>query len=267
MPEYAVFVSSSDNYSDLWPVFFSLFKKYWPEYNGKIYLQTQKKQFVFPGLNIECTNVGVIKDFGATLLAGLNKVTEDNILFFMIDYIFMGRVNAEKIDEYYAHFCNSQLDSLVLCHHRWINTKLSSLSDLQRFVPPSNKIMFSYQIAFWKKKVLKSLILPHENPWMSEWWGDARCEKMNVIMECLKGNVQKPIPYNLAGCLHQGKWLNDAVKFIQNEDLMVDFSKRGFYDDVKGYKSLKSRINIKWSIIKTGILGSYIDLKKRKSIH
>ena len=43
MKDLAVFVSSSDNYSDIWDLFFDLFYKYWPEYKGKIYLQTQKK--------------------------------------------------------------------------------------------------------------------------------------------------------------------------------------------------------------------------------
>jgi hypothetical protein len=31
---------------------FALFKKYWPEYNGTIYLNTETKQFTHEGLNI-----------------------------------------------------------------------------------------------------------------------------------------------------------------------------------------------------------------------
>lgn len=29
-----IFISSADSYSDLWPVFFKLFKEYWPEWGG-----------------------------------------------------------------------------------------------------------------------------------------------------------------------------------------------------------------------------------------
>lgn len=43
MSSFSIFVSSSDNYSDIWDVFFDMFKKMWPEYNGQIYLQTQEK--------------------------------------------------------------------------------------------------------------------------------------------------------------------------------------------------------------------------------
>lgn len=270
MPEYAVFVSSSDSYSDLWPIFFRLFKKYWPEYDGKIYLQTQKKQFEYPGLNIECTNVGVINGFGATLLAGLNKVTEDNILFFMIDYIFMGRVNASKVDEFYKHFYEENLDTFVLCSMPFQNVSLSKRIDCQVAEPPCPRRMFSYQVAFWKKSVFMSLILPHENPWISEWYGSSRAEKMKIREESIKAGwpiEDRPISYDPRGCLHQGKWLENAVDFLKKENLDVDFSKRGFYDDENGYKSLQSRITIKWNIIKAGFCGSYFDLMTRKSIH
>lgn len=90
MQDFSIFVSSSDKYSDLWPVFFKLFKRMWPEYDGVIYLQTENKNYSYPNLNIKCTNIGKQKSFGTALLSGLNKVKEKNILFFMIDYILMG---------------------------------------------------------------------------------------------------------------------------------------------------------------------------------
>ena len=266
MSEYAVFISSADTYSDLWPVFFRLFKKYWPEYNGKIYLQTQEKHFEYPGLNIECTNVGKLKGFGATLLAGLNKVTEDNILFFMIDYIFMGRVNDNQVNDFYGHFCEDNLDTFMLIPHQPSKGVSSKRNDCLIIQPP----YFGYQVAFWKKKVLMDMILPHENPWMSEWYGCLRAEKMRIREESIKLemlDVKWPIPYDARGCLHQGKWLENAVDFLKKENLKVEFSKRGLYDDEKGYKSLKSRIKTKWNLIKTGICGSYFDLKTRESIH
>ena len=72
MSSFSIFVSSSDNYSDIWDVFFDMFKKMWPEYNGQIYLQTQEKEYQHEGLNIICTKVGKLKGFGETLRAGLD---------------------------------------------------------------------------------------------------------------------------------------------------------------------------------------------------
>lgn len=108
----------------------------WPEYQGKIYLNTQKKEFDFPGLNIICTKTGATKGFGNDLLSGLAIVEEENILFLMIDYIFMGKVDHEKLKEYYQHFIQSNLDSLVLCCHNWENSNPSKHHDFKRFLPP-----------------------------------------------------------------------------------------------------------------------------------
>ena len=226
--------------------------------------------FEYSGLNIECTNVGMLNGFGATLLAGLNKVTEQNILFFMIDYIFMGRVNNAKVNEYFEHFCEQKLDALVLFPQPFQNVRPSNRSDCQVAVPPCTRRMFSYQAAFWKKNVFMDLILPHENPWMSEWYGSSRAEKMQIREESLKSGLSKtelPIPYDARGCLHQGKWLENAVEFLKKEYLDVDFSIRGHYDDNRGYKSLWYRIRIKFIIWSTGLKGCWWDLLKRKPIH
>lgn len=268
--KFSIFVSSSDSYSDLWPVFFELFQRMWPEYSGIIYLQTQEKAYSYPGLNIVCTNVGRIKDFGATLLAGLNKVEEGNILFFMIDYIFMGRVNNQKVQEYFDYFKRAGLDTLVLYPQPFQTTKPSSHRDLQVAVPPCNRRMFGFQTAFWRLSVLKDLILPHENPWMCEWYGSERAALMNIREESLKACLSMeamPIPYDVRGCLHQGKWLDNAIEWIKIQGITVDFNNRGIYVDNKGYNSFSYKFKIKWIIWTTGLKGSWKDLTKRKPIH
>ena len=267
MKDFAVFVSSSDNYSDIWNLFFDLFHKYWPEYNGTIYLQTQEKEYSHPNLNIICTKVGKLKYFGETLRAGLNKIPNENILLIMIDYIFMGKVNHKMITAFYDFFCQKNLDSLCLRKQSFNHFTPSHNPLLIKAEPPTHKIMFGYQIAFWKRELLHEMALPHENPWMSEWYGSERAEKMNLHIECLRNDKDAPIIYDMRGCLHQGKWLENAVTFLNDQKYAIDFSKRGLYNDDKGYRSLKYRIKIKWVIFKTGIMGSYWDLLKRKKIH
>lgn len=133
--------------------------------------------------------------------------------------------------------------------------------------PPSKKILFSYQIAFWKKDIFESIILGHENPWLSEWYGDSRCEKMRVRIESLKTDVPRPIPYDLRGCLHQGRWLENAVDFLNQQKINFDFQKRGFYSENEIYKTLRFRIKFKIEMIICGLKGSYLDLFFRRPIH
>lgn len=268
MDNCTVFVSSADSYSDLWDVFFDLFQKYWPEYDGEIVLNTQEKDYYHEGLNIKCTKVGKLKGFGATYRAGLDTIKTDNVLIFLIDFIFMDKVNNAKINEYYKYFVNHELDTLYLCNLPFTNYIVSNNADLlipKRPYPES--ILFGYQIGFWKKSTLYQMMLPHEDPWMSEWYGSKRAEVINISVAYLSDRKLKPIVYNAAGCIHQGLWLDDAVKFLNtNYDKNIDFSARGYYKENPVYNSFSFRVRLKLNILKTGIMGSYWDLIKRKCL-
>lgn len=264
MNNFNIFVSSSDSYSDIWPVFFDLFRKNWPEYTGIIYLNTEEKTFQSDGLNILCTQIGKLGSFGKVFRAGLDKVEDDNVLLIMIDYLIMSKVNQKKIEEYFQFFQQNKLDSLCLVNQDYPNTIPSNDTNLILVTPPAPHIMFTYQIAFWKKSILYEMALPHENPWMSEWYGSLRAEKMKIKLACLKKNINRPINYDLRGCLHQGKWLNNAVEFLNSINYIIDFNKRGYYK--YGYTTFKYRIKAKYMIWTTGLKGSYLDLMKRKRL-
>lgn len=190
MDKFAIFVSSADSYSDLWPVFFDLFKKYWPNYEGNIYLNTEEKIYSHSGLNIICTKIGIQKTFGITFRKGLGTLPTENVLLIMIDYIFMGKVNHIKIDEYFNFFINKNLDSLCLTHQNYPNIQQTDYYDLVMVTAPAPYVMFSYQIAFWKKSMLCQMALPHENPWTSEWFGTKRAEKMEIKLAAISKKIQ-----------------------------------------------------------------------------
>lgn len=261
----SIFLSSADSYSDLWPLFFDMFKKYWPEYSGVIYLNTEEKTFSTEGLNIICTKVGKNKSFGISFRKGLEMVKSDNVMLIMIDYIFMGKVNDKKITEYYDYYVSKNLDSLCLVHQGYPNIEKSEHSELHMVYPPAPRIMFSYQIAFWKKAMLKEMALPHENPWTSEWYGTLRAEKMKIKLSSIANTELNPIPYDLAGCLHKGKWLDNAIEHLNKINYRIDFAKRGFFTEQP--PTIKNRFKIKWMLVKDGLKGSYWDLWKRKALN
>lgn len=265
MNNFAVFVSSSDDYSDIWDLFFDLFCDYWPEYingGGKIYLQTQTKEYNHPSLNIFCTKVGKLKYYGEMLRAGLDKVQEDNILFVMIDYIFMGKVDNQKLICYYDFFTLNDVDSLRLVEERFNNYRDTSNPDIKQCFPPAPNRFFSYQIAFWRKEKLREIVLPHESPWSSEWYGDKRAHEIPLKLYSIKENIPRPILYDLRGCLHRGKWLDIAVDFLERINYKIDFSRRGYYTDE--YNSIRTRLKLSYRLKLDGLKGSWLDLLKRK---
>jgi len=258
MNNYKIFVSSSDSYSDIWPIFFNLFKKYWPEYKGDIYLNTENLSYSHNDLNIICTKVGKQQSFGQTFRNGLDIIPSENILLIMIDYIFMGKVNSERIEDFFNFFIESNLDSLCLINQSYPNVIQTKNQELVIVNTPAPYIMFSYQIAFWKKSMLYQMALPHENPWSSEWYGTKRAEKMKIKLASISHEKFNPIPYNLAGCLHKGKWLDDAINHLNEINFYVDFSLRGYFKEPPD--TFKNKLKVKWMLVKDGLKGSYIDL-------
>lgn len=225
-----IFISSSDEYSDLWPIFFSLFKKYWPTFNNTIYLNTEDKNFHFEGLDIICTQVGKLGNFGETFRAGLNKTDSPYVLLIMIDYLIMKEVDHILCSKYYNYFLQNNLDSLCLTSNPYTKVKELECKELSLVIPPS-KDMFSYQIAFWKKDILYKMALPHESPWLSEWYGTKRANKMKL--ELVYVNESNVIYYLAEGALHKGKWVKTMVNFLESIGYSVDYSKRGLFTDNK----------------------------------
>lgn len=269
MNNLTVFVSSADSYSDLWDVFFDLFYMNWPEFDGEIVLNTQDKTYSHPHLNVSCTNVGQLKGFGSTLRAGLDQVKTDNVLFVLIDHIFMGKVKAQLLEEYYDFFNKNELDTLCLKQLPFTHYEKTVNPNILMACPPYPvSLLFSYQIGIWKKSVLYEMALPHEDPWMSEWFGSLRAEKMKIRVGYMAKDDCLPFNVDGAGCIHRGYWLDNAIEYLNNNyDKIIDYTKRGLYRDNPVYQSKSLRYQIKWSIWKTGLKGSYWDLLKRKPIH
>jgi len=104
MKNLTLFVSSSDAYEDCWYPFFFLLKKFWPDCDLPIILNTESKAFAFEGLNLTCTKTGKQQSFGKTFHAGLERVNTDNILLIMIDYFIMRDVNETYLRDAYKTF-------------------------------------------------------------------------------------------------------------------------------------------------------------------
>jgi len=228
--KYYIFVSSSDQYSDLWDPFFEFFKKFWPEYAGKIYLNTQEKAYRFDGLDIIATQVGKGMPFGKTFRFGLDKVPGDNVLLVMIDYFFMAPVKATQTNFLYDIFFAEKVDTLRLKHHPFKDMRARDDGLLSVQVPQDN--MFSFQVAFWKKDKLKKMVLDHENPWAAEWHGTKRANILKIKMLCVS-LVEEPIVYLSEGALHKGKWVSPIIDFLNQQGFSIDYSKRGLFDPEK----------------------------------
>ena len=61
--KYSIIVNTCDSYSDCWDPFFKLFSVFWKDCKGKIFLNTEYKDYSFPGLDIIPTKVCEKRNF------------------------------------------------------------------------------------------------------------------------------------------------------------------------------------------------------------
>lgn len=238
MKDFAIFYHTCDKYSDLWEHFCYFFKKYWPDYKGKIYINSEEKDFSYEGLNIINLKVGTC-GFSEREIRGLKRVDEENILLMMDDLFLMGKVDTQAVNEYYKYFVESNIDSLIFRKFSSFEATIPvKVRQAEVVVPPSID-MFSSQLAFWKKNTFMSLLNPTDGPWEMEWFGAMRANLNHIKLVC---TPEKVIPSLPEGGLHIGKWVPEMVDFLKKENYdKIDLSIRGYYSPNKK-QSFKKRI-------------------------
>ena len=265
---YCVFVNTTDRFEDCWLPFFKLFSVYWPDFKGKIYLNTEYKEFQFPGLDIvSLQNCLITNDadkitWSECLIRGLNKVNNNIVLYMQEDYFFNRSVNNEVIENYSKFLITNNIDCLHLTTASggapYTDTAYPDLKSVGRLA----NYRISCQAALWKKEVLLSYVRSHESPWQFEKYASKRARILNhnflAIDEKFHGG-NTIIPYVLTGII-QGRWKEEVVSLFTKYHINIDFTNRGFYVENEK-RSLFLRIRTRVPKLGKELL-SYIDLWK-----
>ncbi len=264
---YSILINTTDSFEDCWIPFFTLFKKFWPDYLGKIYLNTETKIFTFPGLNIiSLQNNTKTPDIRPTwsecLIRALSSIDDEVILYMQEDYFLKDSVKNDLVEKY-VHMMQENL--VMHCIHLTDqavipNQKSKQFSGLYT-VALKQRYRISCQTALWRKETLKSYLRAHENAWEFEEFGSKRTSIANddfyvVDKAWVKLNEFEIIPYIFTGII-QGKWYEETVPLFAKHNIQVDYSKRGFVKDAKP-KPLSKKIKDKWKKLPV-ILKHYLE--------
>ncbi len=253
MKLYTVFVNSTDSFSDCWEPFFKLFKTYWPNFDGEIILNTETKNFEYPGLNIKITQVALNETkknlpYGECLIRGLNQVSTRLILYLQEDYFINAPIKENTINEFAQYMLYNNITNIRLmeCANAgpWSPTNKLNLWKVDR----KAKYRISLQAGLWDKNKLKTFIRPHETPWELERWGSIRERRKNEdSIYCVNRNIFNDkdgqiISYGRTGIV-KGKWKKDIVQdLFWRHGIEVDYRKRGFYDPIDSKVKYKNNL-------------------------
>jgi len=240
MSGYAVLVNTCDRFEDCWEPFFKLFSQYWPDYKGKIYLNTEYKDFSYPGLDIVplkvCAAHNVPKTRRAAwsqcLIWALDMVQEQIILYMQEDYFLKDNVKGDIVEEYAdlmdkeLHIENIQLTDV--CDPSGAASGFPHLCHAKK-----GPYLVCTQAALWRKDCLRSLLRRYESAWNFEWWGSKRaaikeCDFYVVDKQWVRQGEFEIVPYIFTGVVG-GRWFPPVVELFDSHDIHIDYSRRGFH--------------------------------------
>lgn len=238
--EYSIFVNTCDDYRDCWDPFFQLFEKYWPEPKPRIYLNTERLDYAYRGLDIVATraarDAGCLP-WGTLLRRGLSDVPDEIILYFHEDYFLCGPVETNIVTEF-SRIIRAQPDITAIRLQElggagpWSPCEHEMLWEVDRRSP----YRISLQAGLWRTARLGALVRAHENPWQFEVWGSRRMRRQRDRILCVNRDMFAPglrqiLPYPASDSLKKGKWNRDVVvDLFRKNGIELDFSSRGFFD-------------------------------------
>lgn len=269
---YSILINTCDKFEDCWNPFFKLWSLYWKDCNGKIYLNTEYKDYSYPGINIipvkGCATHSIPKNQRATwsqcLKWALEAMDTDIVLYMQEDYFLKDTVKNDIVEQYVrlmeAHpdiQCIHLTDQAVSAEQPTVYTHLKQVNPIQRY-------RVSCQAALWRKQELLDIIREHESAWEFEEFGSQRSGIMNHTYLCVdRSYVQlnkfEIIPYIFTGII-QGRWYDPVVELFKKHQIEVDYTIRGFVSERKK-KPLKQRIKYRWNKIPK-IIKNRIELRK-----
>ncbi len=217
--ELAVLVLSCDRYADLWPPFFALFKKYWPDCPYPVYLGANTRAYADG--KVTSLGTGADENWSDSARAIVSQIPEPYVLILLEDFLL-----TQPVDSGLMAQCLGWMKELDAGYMR-----------LKPYPPPDRRIAgiplvgeietgapyrVSLMAAIWEKDTFLQALKSGESAWQMELLGSARSGQLKKRFFC----TWRPVIHYLGGVTF-GKWLPAAVKFCRKEGIALDLAARG----------------------------------------
>lgn len=234
---YSIFVNSSDGFEDCWHPFFKLFNTYWPDCTAEIFLNTETKQWRYPGLAIECTRVqsnGHRSTWSECFAEGLRQVRTPLVLYMHEDFFIERPVDGALIEDLATCMHTDEtIKHIGLTHFGSVGPFTSTTDPRLWKISQRSPYRISAQAGLWRVDTLLSYLRPEENAWMFELFGTRRARRREETFLTLSRELYSPANHPVMLYTHtgiiKGQWHQGMPKLFRDHDISIDFTKRGFY--------------------------------------
>lgn len=221
---YSILINTCDKFDDCWDPFFKLWSLHWTDCSGKIYLNTEYKDYSYPELDITavkgCERHHIPKEKRATwsqcLKWALETMDTDIILYMQEDYFLKDTVKNEIIENYVQLMTeHSDIACIQLTDQAVLDCGSSEYERLNAVIL-KQRYRVSCQAALWRKQELLEIIREQESAWEFEEFGSQRsgimCHKYLVVDKTwIRLDVFEIIPYIFTGII-QGRWYENPLR-------------------------------------------------------
>ena len=248
---YSVLINTTDSFEDCWEPFFTLFKKYWPDCTGSIYLNTETKIYSHNGLNIISIQNNIQNPeqritWSECLIRALKCIDTDIILYMQEDYFLKDTVKNNLIIKYLQIIHrNTEIDCIHLTDQALLLDKKSDKYEGLYSVISNQRYLINCQTAIWRKSAMLRFLRSYENAWQFEEFGSIRASNSitniyGVDKNWVKLNEFEIIPYIFTGIV-QGRWYEPVVDLFNNNNIHINYKLRGFVKDAPK-RTLKQKL-------------------------
>jgi hypothetical protein len=220
----AMLVISCDKYSDLWPIFFESWFKYWPNCPLKIYLGSNFKKYDHK--DITMINVGEDSDYSSNLSAMVDKIDEDYLILTVEDVFLSGPVDEENLFLYFKEFFDNGAVYLKLQDTYPVGYDNDTTI---RTSPVASNIKYrlGMGLSFWSKGVLKENLVPGMSAWDMEKMGEFGRDIPACDVYSLNHHFSGAPPFQYVHGVIKGAWTRKAISWLVKEGYQELLSNRG----------------------------------------
>ena len=254
MNDITILVNSCDAYSDLWLPFFTLLKKYWPGEIPPIILNTETKNFSFPGLDIQKAVLTETdcEAWGKRFKASLKQIPTKYVLIFLEDFWLEKTVDIAGLNACVAAMeQDKSIKSFSFVPTLWDNIKDGQYENFE-LRKRMGHFLVNLQVGLWRTSELYDLALDNETPWQfgtnATYRASKGVRKGDKYYAAIDGCPQV-FTYNWkpGGAVHRGRWTDGVDTILSSINITMDYSIRGWDRDVpvptNSHKSLRKRIS------------------------
>ncbi len=235
----AVLIVSCDKSSDVWELFFNLFRRFWGDCPFKVYFLSNRNSPHIHG--VTDLLVGEDISWSDNLLIGLEQISEEYIFMLLEDLFLCDFVNNTEVIQVFEWASSYGANCVKMnCYgERFHLSRLlctNEFNDFAKIIPPyvfKAQYRVSTVATLWKKEFLKILLKPGESAWQFEKNGQKRSSRYGNLF------LTKKNYFPIANGVMRGKWRPRVVKRL---------NEIGVFPDLKTRNLMSLRESLYWDL-------------------